>query len=75
MFVFGKPNTKSDGYKTDAEWIGKIDGEVFTIYNYKTGHNYLGDSGDDIQDITDWHIGGKKKEIANKVIKYFNEKY
>ena len=38
------PPTTSDGYKVDAEWIIQWeDGQVGTIYNWKSGKNYLGD--------------------------------
>ena len=71
--VFGEPNTKNDGYKTDAEWIGTIDGEVFTIYNYKSGKNYLGKDGLEVEEITEWHIGGKQKEVVKKILKYIQD--
>jgi len=71
--VFGKPNCENDGYKIDAEWAGKIDGEIFTIYNYKTGENYLGKDGQDLEYITDWHIGGNSEVVVGKLINYFNE--
>lgn len=70
--IFGKPNVQGDEYKVDAEWCGDIDGEVFTIYNYKTGENYLGEKGLPVEQITDWHIGGKSKEVAQKVIDYIS---
>ena len=65
--VLGEP--LSGGYddrKSDAEWVllvGK-DKEVVTIYNYKDGKNYCGEKGLDVEDIEEWHIGGKKKEIV-----------
>jgi len=56
--VFGKPTGNGDGYKTDAEWIIQLDdGTVFSIYNYKTGKNYLGSSGQNLSEIRDWHVG------------------
>ena len=70
--VFGKPNCENDGYKIDDAWAGKIDDEIFTIYNYKTGHNYLGNEGKDLDQITDWHIGGNSPEIVDNLITYFN---
>ena len=60
--AFGEPE-ESDGYKVDAEWIVESDsGIVLTIYNYKTGKNYCGADGEDVEDIRDWHIGGDSKE-------------
>lgn len=59
---FGQPDLKSiDDYKSDAGWtITFADGIVATIYNWKDGRNYLGDEGLDVEDITDWHIGGHR---------------
>ena len=72
--VFGEPNGVTDDYKVDAQWVGTLDGRVFTIYNYKTGRNYLGSDGKDVEKLVgvDWHIGGKDKEITEDVISYFN---
>ena len=65
--VFGEPG-ENDGYKTDAEWeIEFADGKVATIYNWKNGHNYNGCDGEDVEDITDWHIGGKDKNVVELV--------
>lgn len=66
--IFGEPNCAGDPYKVDAEWVGRIEGEVFTIYNYKTGKRYLGEKGLPVEEITDWHIGAKKKLTAEKVL-------
>lgn len=56
--IFGEPQ-ESDGYKVDAQWnLIFSDKTVATIYNYKDGKNYLGDDGDDVKDIRDWHVGG-----------------
>ena len=71
--VFGEPDVLSDGWKMDVEWRGKINGKVFTIYNYKTGKNYLGEKGLPVEGITDWHIGGKSKEVSAKLLEYFEE--
>lgn len=57
--LFGEPNClKIDSYKTDAEWVLRTPAGVATIYNYKTGSNYLGEKGLGVQDIRDWHVGG-----------------
>ena len=72
--VFGEPNRLNDDCKIDVEWRGKINGKVFTIYNYKTGKNYLGERGASVEVITDWHIGGKSKEVAAKLLEYFGKK-
>jgi hypothetical protein len=65
--IFGEP-IDSDRYKVDAEWnIIFENGEVATIYNYKNGKNYLGDDGLDVKNITDWHIGGKSKDVVTYI--------
>ena len=72
--IFGEP-CESDGYKVDAEWILEFEnGDIATIYNYKTGKNYLGSDGQDVEDITHWHIGGsnqRAKLLVNDYIKEF----
>lgn len=66
--TFGEPNGKTDEYKVDAEWIIQTPAGVATIYNYKTGKNYLGDEGEEVENITDWHIGGKNKEVVDYIL-------
>jgi len=65
--AFGKPQLGAslDG-KIKAEWVGRINGLVFTIYDYK--------SRVDPEHNTDWHIGGKKKFVAELVNLYFAAK-
>lgn len=72
--IFGKPNADNDGYKTDAEWNGEINGEFFTIYNYKDGKNYCGPDGLKTERIIDWHIGAKNHQTALKVQAYIKKK-
>ncbi len=74
--ILGKPNMETDQYKVDAEWGIRFSdtGEVATIYNYKTGKNYLGNPGLDVKDIRDWHIGGHSKKIVARVCKLLNTK-
>jgi len=64
IMVFGEPQIKSspDG-KIKAEWVGKINGLVFTIYDYKTKI--------ESKYNTDWHIGGKIKMVSELVNFYF----
>jgi hypothetical protein len=73
--VFGEPNAGNDGYKTDAEWELEFkNGTYATIYNWKDGKNYCGESGLDISEITDWHIGGNVHaayELVRKTIKEY----
>jgi len=70
--LFGEPNSEGDGYKVDAEWILNTSAGPAAIYNYKNGKNYNGASGDNVEDITDWHIGAHNKETAQLVIDYIN---
>lgn len=62
--VFGKPRFGESPYgKRQAEWTGKINGLVFTIYDYK--------SDIPVNKNTDWHIGGKSSMTAELVNAYF----
>ena len=66
--VFGEPLAEDDGYKVDASWIIEFEnGVVATIYNYKSGRNYLGERGLDIEDIVFWNIGGFSLEAFAQV--------
>ena len=56
--LLGEPNADNDGYKTDAEWELEVNGKILTIYNYKDGKNYIGENGLEVEDITNWHVGG-----------------
>lgn len=62
--VFGAPQlgASPDG-KIKAEWVGRINGLVFTIYDYKSGL--------EPERNTEWHIGGKHKLAATLVNVYF----
>ena len=64
--IFGEPH-KGDEYKTDACWdIEFEDGTVASIYNYKTGKNYLEEEGLPVEEITHWHVAGyNRKAIDN----------
>ena len=62
--VFGQPQLgKSPDGKIQVEWIGKINGLVFTIYDYKSKVAP--------QENIDWHIGGKVGFAADLVKIYF----
>ena len=70
--VLGKPPSAGDEYKIDAEWPIKFDdGTVATIYNWKDGINYNGTRGIPIEDIHNWHIGGKSRVAVDKVKELF----
>ena len=62
--VFGGPQLgKSPDGKIKTEWVGRINGLVFTIYDYKSRL--------DPERNTEWHIGGKMKFVAKIVNNYF----
>ncbi len=62
--VFGKPQCgESEDGKIKAEWVGRINGLVFTIYDYKSEAEPKAN--------TDWHIGGREKLTSDLVIAYF----
>lgn len=65
--VFGLPNSKGDGYKVAAEWILSTPAGVATLYNYKNGKNYNPRYGLKVENITDWHIGGKSEAVVQYV--------
>ena len=65
---FGEPTSDGDGYKVDAEWeLTFEDGTVATIYNWKDGRNYCGADGLPVEQITDWHVGGKSTRAVRLV--------
>ena len=72
--AFGQPilYTEADGDKVDAEWVGWIDDQLFTIYNYKTGHVYLGSEGIFFKDLVgdDWHIGGRDSRVVDLIVEH-----
>lgn len=53
--------------KIDLEWIIDTPHGIATIYNYKDGKTYLGDSGHQPEQIYEWHVGGKKSEVYDWV--------
>ena len=62
--VFGEPQAgRSGDGKIQVEWYGHINGQVFTIYDYKTSVIP--------RDNLDWHIGSHDKMTAALVIAYF----
>lgn len=73
--LFGQPE-EGDGYKVDAEWVLQFsNGVVATIYNWKDGRNYCGDEGLDVEDICDWHIGGKSAMAERTVEQYIAQHF
>tara|TARA_R110000824_G_scaffold137843_3_gene302556 strand:- start:791 stop:1150 length:360 start_codon:yes stop_codon:yes gene_type:complete len=77
--ALGPPVADNDGYKVDAEWHLTFTEEgghtlgFVTIYNYKTGRNYLKEDGQDVEDITTWHIGSKSPTPLFLLQEYFEE--
>lgn len=64
---FGKP-AEGDGFKTDAAWTLRFpNGQVATIYNWKDGKAYLGESDLEVEDIDQWHIGGYSRDVVGLV--------
>ena len=64
--VFGEPQFgKSPDSKIKAEWVGRINGLVFTIYDYK--------SRIEPERNTDWHIGGRHRFSADLTNIYFKK--
>lgn len=62
--AFGKPQLgRSRDGKIKSEWVGKINGLTFTIYDYKSRL--------EPERNTDWHIGGKTAFVAELVNLYF----
>jgi hypothetical protein len=69
--LLGEP-TIGDEYKVDAQWnIEFEDGLIANIYNWRDGKNYNGDEGLDVTEITDWHIGGHKKDVVDRIHNIF----
>ena len=69
--TFGEPHDPDgDNYKTDVEWAFKFaDGTVATIYNWKNGHNYLGEAeGLELNDIYEWNVGGNSDKAVSKLL-------
>jgi len=75
--MFGDPVIRTDEYKTSAEWHVEHmhDGEfkgVTAIYDYKQCKTYHGEDGLDVEDITEWNLGGKSSWLAADLIQFIN---
>jgi len=63
---FGHPIVGSGDGKVNAEWIIKFsDGLVATIYDWKKAAIPF--------EEYNWHIGGKKKSVVNRIKKILEE--
>ena len=60
---YGEP-CESDGYKSDAEWIIEWEDGVMLSYNEAAR---LLDGGEEVEDITDWNIGGHKEIVVKRI--------
>jgi hypothetical protein len=75
--VFGEPQ-RGDFDKSDAEWsisfpLGDNYDAIATIYNWKNGKNYCGAEGMDVEDITEWNVGGHSKVALYRVMEILEE--
>jgi len=70
--IFGQPRMLLSGdYKVDVEWRIQLDNfHTFTIYNWKNGKKYCGDSGLDVEDIKHWNIGGYRTSSCDILKEY-----
>ncbi|KKM06005.1 hypothetical protein LCGC14_1748340 [marine sediment metagenome] len=70
--MLGEAAEHYDNYKSDAQWVVLFgSGQIATIYNYKDGRNYMGPDGKAKEDIRNWHIGGKTKDVLQKMSELF----
>ncbi len=68
--VFGQPTiTGSLDNKIDAEWIVLTMEGIATIYNWKDGKSYLGETGKLTEEIRDWHIGGHTGRVIDYILR------
>ncbi len=72
--TFGSPTNNGDNHKVDAEWIVQTPHGIATVYNYKDGKAYLGESGLNAEQICEWHVGGKTLESYHWVKKQISDK-
>lgn len=63
--AFGESNGPSGDDKCKANWNLEIDEVVCTIYDWKEYDKEL-------ENITNWHIGGFSQEAVTKVREYLN---
>jgi len=51
-----------------VQWIIETDAGVGTVYNYN-----LSEQTEVIEDITDWHVGGKDEETYRTIVEIVQE--
>jgi len=66
--LFGEPFTDTNNHKTDAKWIVATPYGPATIYNYKNGFSYLGLSGLKLEEMNEWHVGGRNKQSYEWIV-------
>jgi hypothetical protein len=64
--AFGPPMA-GDSYKTDAEWVVRVNDTTATIYNWKNGPSYCGADGIPVEQITRWNVGGRSQAAVRLV--------
>lgn len=68
----GAPSNKGDDYKTDACWeLEFSDGTYASIYNWKTSRGYNPEHGQNIFDVTCWHVRGHSQHALDLVTAIF----
>ncbi len=60
--LFGEP-LPGDGRKTNVQWIIETEEGVSTIYDYSIDEHTM-----PVEDVTDWHVGGKDETAYRTVI-------
>ncbi|MCK9428671.1 MAG: hypothetical protein M0R17_01500 [Candidatus Omnitrophica bacterium] len=77
--VFGKPTSVPEDEQT-AIWIINIEDPedeyntiVATVYDWKIGKGYFGEDGLDLEDITEWNVGGKTHRAVELIEKIIEE--
>ena len=75
---FGHPHFVASDFgdgKIDVEWSLKFPwtSDVCTIYNWKNGKNYLGDKGQEVENITNWNIGGYNSKVVPMIKEVINK--
>lgn len=74
---FGKSEFTKDSDKVDCDWsIEFKDGTIATIHNWKNGYNYSIENNGyykEIENITNWNIGGFTKKAFEIVSEILNK--
>jgi len=71
----GMINNKKPFFANGTSLIETIEAsyqKLATIYNYKDGKNYLGKEGLEVEEITNWHIGGHNEAVVGWIKKALN---